>query len=357
MSRRTLVLVLTVALLGCGSDDTDGANDSSGGNASGGSGGGASGSGGSSGGSGGQTTGGAAGDIGYSPGVPPSGWTGIDQGGIDNPGGKCTGKPGEVPMKLPVTGIEYCLKAHPDCSAPGTGCPLYVTINTQGALFDRVDDPATNGKVIVTELYTETDGDGIKDKLAELPRVIAHDFPGLDRDRVYAIGWSAGAGAVRRGLCHASKKSDHSELGTTSDIYAAVVALGGCGCADDYIPLARNWHIITWNGMEDEFNGGDACEAGLRERAIISGCETSTSAWVPVQPTDPYAKNADGSTNAERLSFGACAGGDVIGYRFRDEGHVVSAKEHFDPKISGYDTVWNFLQGRTKGTNGVTGTD
>lgn len=285
---------------------------------------------------------------GYSPGVAGTGWNGIDVGGIVNSGGKCASPAGGAPMKLPTTGIEYCVKAHPDCQQAGTNCPLYITINTDGAFFSRVDDPVANGKFITVELYTETDGDGVKDKLAEMPRVIAHDYPGLDRERVFAIGWSAGAGAVTRGLCHISKKSDFSMLGTTSDIYAGWVALGGCGCSSDYIPIDGNWFGLTFNGTEDQFNGGDACEMGLRDRAFINGCADPKSSWQPILPEDPYAKNGTGSSNAERLHFGSCSGGEVVGYRGRDEGHVLSFKTHFDPKISGYDTTWNFLQGKTK---------
>lgn len=284
-------------------------------------------------------------DGGYRPGVPGTGLAGTNSG-VPNPGYACPA--GGEPFKLPGTGIPYCVRAHVDCKSAGAMCPLYVTINTQGWFFDRVADPAKNGKFITVELYTETDGLGVKDKLAETPRVIAKDYPGLDPSRIYAIGWSAGAGAVTRGLCHISKKSDFSTYGTTSDVYAAVVGVGGCGCASDYVQISGNWHVLTWNGMNDPFNGGDSCEAGLRNRAVVNGCASPSAQWQPVQKDDPYAANGDGSLNAERLSFGACARGDVIGYRFKDEAHVVSAKVHFNPKISAPDTVWAFLQGRRK---------
>ncbi len=284
---------------------------------------------------------------GYSPGVPGTGWNGTDQGGVPDPGGQCTSN-GGTPMKLPITGIGYCVKAHPDCTQAGADCPLYVTINTDGAFFGRVDDPATNGKFITVELYTETDGTGVKDKLAEIPRVIAHDYPGLDRERVFAVGWSAGAGAVTRGLCHISKKSDFSTIGTTSDIYAGWAALGGCGCASDYLPIEGNWHGVTFNGMEDPFNGGDSCEKGQRDRAYVNGCADPKTPWSPLAPDDTYAQNGDGSANAEVIHFEGCEAGEVAAYRGKDEGHVVSFKTHFDPKISGYDTVWRFLQGKRK---------
>jgi poly(3-hydroxybutyrate) depolymerase len=285
---------------------------------------------------------------GFRPEVTPSGWGEPSAGGLANEGGRCEDSPGAIPRKLPVTGVEYCVKAHPTCATEGAGCPLIVTINTAGALFSRVDGQGPDARAIVVELYVETDGDKIKDKLAELPRVIAQDYPGLDRSRVHAVGWSAGAGAVGRGLCHISKKSDFSSLGTTSDLYASVIALGGCGCASDYIQLAGNWHVMTFNGMEDPFNGGDSCEAGLRKRAAVNGCERPDAAWAPLLPSDPHAANGDGSSNAEVLDFGACKHGDVRGYRGKGEGHVVSFKKNFDPKISGYDTVWSFLQGKTK---------
>jgi hypothetical protein len=293
---------------------------------------------------GGARGGATGGDAGFR---PDTAATGLEAGtaGIPNPGGKCVA--GGTPMKLPGTGVGYCVKASPSCATAGARCPLYVTINTNGWYFARVDD-AANGPLITVELYTETDGTGVKDKMAELPRVIAKDWPGLDPSRIYAIGWSAGSGAVSRGLCHVSKRSDFSSYGTTSDVYAAVVGVGGCGCANDYAPLSGNWHAITWNGMLDQFNGGDSCEAGLRKRAAVNGCANAAVSWEPVGRDDRYARNGDGSRNAEKLDFGPCTKGDVIGYRFADEGHVVSAKKHFDPKISAADTVWNFLQGKSK---------
>ena len=332
--RFTGVFLATALLAGCGGDGSDGSDGGDGGD----------GDGNGNGSSTPWTT-----PEGFSPEVSPTGWNGTDQGGVPSPGGRCPADKGGAPMTLPITGIEYCVKAAPACADDGAGCPLYITINTEGAFFARADDPATNGAFITVELYTETDGDGIKDKLAELPRVIAHDYPGLDRERVFAIGWSAGAGAVTRGLCHLSKKSDFSEIGTTSDIYAGWAALGGCGCSNDYLPLAGSWHGITFNRTEDQFNGGDACEAGLRDRAWANGCaDPGAARWSPLPPDDPYAKNGDGSTNAERLVFPGCGAGEVVGYRGRDEGHVLSFKEHFDPKISGYDTVWNYFQDKSK---------
>ena len=106
-----------------------------------------------------------------------------------------------------------------------------MSVTVTPAMIKELRERTAAGLMDCKKALVETDGDQIKDKLAELPRVIDHDYSGLDRDRIYAIGWSAGAGAVGRGLCHISKKSDFSALGTTSDIYAAVVAMGGCGAA------------------------------------------------------------------------------------------------------------------------------
>ncbi len=136
--------------------------------------------------------------------------------------------------------------------------------------------------------------------------------------------------------------------GTTSDIYAAVLALGGCGCNNDYVQLAGNWHVLTFNGRDDPFGGGDACEAGLRERAAVNGCSALDATWQPLPADHPYVENGDGSDDAEVLDFGSCAWGQVVGVRGRDEEHVVSFKKRFDPKISGYDSVWNFPQGKRK---------
>lgn len=354
------LVVVMGALVACGEDTAEVLSPEASGGAGGGGGSNAAGTGGKPGGAGGSASGGASGSGGVAPGPGPgegfkpavnaSGWGDTGVKGVPNPGGKCT-KNGGTPMKLPGTGVEYCLKASDACLQAGASCPLYVSLNLDGAFFPYLDD-AANGPAISAELYCEMDGDLIKDKMAELPRVIAADFPGLDRERIYAIGWSAGAGGVGRSLCHVSKKSDFSPYGTTSDLYAAVIGLGGCGCTNDYVQLAGSWHVATWNGAVDQFNGGDACEAGLRKRAAVNGCSALDAAWKPVAPDDPYAKNGDGSANAERLDFGTCQFGGVTGYRFKDEGHVLSAKKYFDPKISGVDTVWRFLQGRTKSNGG-----
>lgn len=299
---------------------------------------------------------GSDGSTGSDPGAVGTGWQSAGGAGSGSDGAAGSGADGltensrDCPegatgYTLPQSGVEYCLAASDACQNADAACPLLVTFNTNGAYFDRVSD---SEPLLVAELHGPSDGQDVKDQYAELPRVLSRAYPGLDKARVFAVGWSTGAGAANRGLCHLSKKSDFSDYGSTSDVYAGVLALGGCGCANDYLQIEGNYHIFTFNGSDDIFNGGDSCEEGLRERAAVNECEDLDATWQPVRPGDPYAKNGDGSANAERLHFGECKKGEVVGYRGAGEGHVLSFKKNFDPKISGYDTAWNFIRGKMK---------
>ena len=272
-------------------------------------------------------------------------------------GGGC-GELDGTSMKLPGTGNEYCVKAHPDCLDAKASCPLYITLNTNGAYFDRVDDASANGTFITVESRQTFDGKGVKDPLAELPRVLAVDYPGLDAQRIYLVGWSAGAGGVARGMCQASKDFDKSTYGTTSDVYAAIATLGGCPkCGDDFKPIAGKWHVFATNGLDDQF-GGQGCADSLLRFAKANGCSDLGASWCAVPPGDEHVAAAPGKASvAEKISFGTCPGGDVVGYRFGGEGHVVSYKKNFDPKVRAYDMVWEFLQGRTKGDGGKEGSE
>ncbi len=284
----------------------------------------------------GEGDGGAAAD--GAPALPADG-----QGGVVG-GDACGDIAQGTSMRLPGTGVGYCLGAHPDCAQAGADCPLYVTSNTAGAYFDRLAEQP----LIVALSTGARDGDGVKDWVAELPRVVARDWPGLDPGRIYMVGWSAGAGAVFRGQCQAAKGYDESTFGTTSDIYAAIATLGGCpNCSEGFAQRAGNFHVFATNGRDDQF-GGDGCEARLRQRATVNRCARLDAAWTPVAPDDAWVADAPGTAVAEKLDFRPCPDGDVVGYRFADEGHVVSYRTHFDPRIRAYDLVWAFLQGKTK---------
>lgn len=269
--------------------------------------------------------------------------------------GQCEGTAGTVRGTLAGTGSEYCVAAHPACTTAQARCPLVVTANTAGRYFSKVTEPEQWGPLVVVESYGPSDGLAVKDTLAELPRVLMEDYPGIDPEQIFMVGWSAGAGALSRGLCHLGKGADESSYGTTSDLYAAIAVLGGCpSCSEQFAPLAANWHVFATNGIDDQF-GGQGCEDSLRSMAQTNGCDRAEEAsWRNVEPGDPYVPDADGSAAAQLISFGQCPGGDVLGYRFADEGHVVSYKENFDPKVSAYGMVWSFLQGRRK-QGGVTG--
>lgn len=156
-------------------------------------------------------------------------------------------------------------------------------------------------------------------------------------------------------MCQRAKGYDESDYGTTSDVYAAIATLGGCpDCSEGFEPISGKWHVFATNGRDDQF-GGDGCLDRLQQLAATNGCAAPTAGWCPVAPTDRWVSGATGSAVAEKVTFGDCPGGDVVGYRFQDEGHVVSYGEHFDPKVRAYDLVWEFLRGRTKGDDTAAG--
>lgn len=253
---------------------------------------------------------------------------------------------GGVRRTLPGSGSDYCLRAHPSCTNPDASCALYITLNTGGAYFGRLDDSDVEPFVTV-ESYQAFDGDDVKDPLAELPRILPDEVPGIDPERIYLIGWSAGAGAVFRGMCQRAKRYDESPYGTTSDIYAAIATLGGCpACSEGFEPISGHWHVFATNGRDDMF-GGDGCYERLSTLARTNGCANPEASWCAVASGDALVPSAPGDERVERVSFGSCARGDVEGYRFADEAHVVRYRTHVD-SVRAYDLVWDWLQGRRK---------
>ncbi len=304
-----------------------------------------------------SSTGGQPSGIGSGPGNGGSGQSPIPQ----DPNSDCV-KAGGLQNKLPGSGQSYCLKAHPDCSVAGAACPLYVTLNMGQAYFELVSDPMLPyGKIMVAQLEHFCDCAELKDSQAELPRVIRQTFPGHDPNRVYAIGWSAGAGGIARGQCIGAKFMwDTSKYGKTSDTYAAVALIGGYpGCAPDFKPSAPNYHVVAISGMSDIFggsnNGDTSAEEALRRLATVNGCSQTTGTWCSVQSGDKYVPRADGSDKVQKITFGECSGGDVVGYRFKDEAHTPSFKKYFDPKVSGFLLAMDYVRGRTKDGSGVRG--
>lgn len=307
--------------------------------------------GGSSGTVGGAGGGGSAGTAGSTPNAGGgSGFGGSAGASLPVTGGTCA-RPGGERRKLPGTGVEYCVRAAPSCKTAAGKCPLYVTLNSGEAYFDWVADEKTYGTFITVELYQSFDGNDVKDPQAELPRVIAVDYPGLDRERIYIIGFSAGTGGITRGECHYAKMTDKSKYGTTSDIYAALVGMGGClSCPEDYKPLDGKWHIYMSNGATDSLGGADSCLSILQQRARINGCANPTATWQQAEVADLAGARPRDPANvrAEKVVFTGCTGGDVIGFRYADEGHVPTYMKYFDPRANAYDIAWKFLQGKTK---------
>jgi poly(3-hydroxybutyrate) depolymerase len=270
-----------------------------------------------------------------SPGESLAGNSGQGAGGGDVPNADCS--------DLTHTKVRYCTRASPSCRTAGAGCPLFVVHNTD-APFQWVDD-ASRGPVVVTKGNGVTDGNAVRHWVGELPLTVMRDYPGIDPKRVFFIGWSAGAGAAYRGMCHASKGNGISAFGNNAEIYAGMVTLGGCpACSESWSPVGR-MHTLAINGANDQF-ASDGCEKALRLMAADHGC-TAAPAWANVAPNDPLLPGK-GSDVATKLDFGECSGGAVAGYRFRDEGHVLSFKKHFEPKVSAIEMTWRFLQGKRK---------
>jgi len=148
---------------------------------------------------------------------------------------------------------------------------LLVTSGTSRAFLNRVDDGERWGPTVVALGYGPTDGDAVKDWVAELPRVLMADLPGISRERILFAGFSSGAGAGFRGQCQSSKGYDESTYGTTSDLYAGVAAYGGCvACSGSFRQLAGNFHVLTINGWNDQV-AGDGCECRGRIPASTHG--------------------------------------------------------------------------------------
>jgi hypothetical protein len=262
--------------------------------------------------------------------------------GLPGPRESCYGLPGENRL-LPRTMVRYCVGAHADCKAPGAGCPLYVTLNTTGAYFGRLRDPARWGKFITVELRMT--GDDPPDALAELPRVIARDFPGLDETRIYAMGASGGAYHIRRSVC--LRTGDRSPLGTLSDVFAGLGFVIMCPlCDDGFAPRAGSLHVIAINGAEDTVTRG-ACEAELEKLASTWQCGDAGGTWCNAQADDGLVPG-DGTDKVRKLTFGACRRGDLVGYTFRDEGHATVYAKNFTPPVRAYDMAWEFFRTRRK---------
>lgn len=245
---------------------------------------------------------------------------------------------------LPTTQVKVCTRASTACKTKGGTCPLFVIHNTNGP-FDWID---TKGSMVVSRSYGTSDGDAVRHWMAEVASVSMASFPGIDPKRVFFVGWSAGAGAAYRGLCHMSKGGGISFLGPNVDIYAGVVATGGCVSCSEKWTHNSILHTLAINGENDNF-AGDGCEAALRRMAQVNGCPGATSLdWKNVEAGDPLMSSGAGTDSARKLDFGTCPKGAVAGYRFKGEGHVLSFDKHLKPEVKAMEMVWAFLKDRRK---------
>jgi len=258
-----------------------------------------------------------------------------------------------------VTLASVCIKFHEDCLTEGTNCPLYITLNTNYIYFGKVDD---NNKIIVVEAEWDWTSDSlyglgspIKNAFAALPRAIAASFPGLDKTRVYLVGWSAAAAGISRGLMETFRGIDQSPYGGTSNIYAAVAAIGACITANDAKVWGRQtetqqlcgqFHVFNTVGQNDTTYTRDECLTALQDLAVTNKCSRVNSGWCLAKPNDPYAPHA-AEDQVRYIDFGTCPGGDVRGYSFVGQKKVTSYT-NTNPDTDAYDVVWSWLQNRQK---------
>lgn len=260
--------------------------------------------------------------------------SGDGAGGGDVDGADCA--------DLEHTKVRYCTRATSDCKTAGAGCMLVVVHNT--------DDPMkwvdAYGSLVVVKGNGVTDGTAVKHWMGELPLTVMRDYPGIDSKKVFFVGWSHGAGAAYRGMCHKSKGNGISAFGNNAEIYAGMVTLGGCpACTDSWAPSGK-MHTLAINGIEDQF-GSQGCQKQLVFMAQDNQCSGASSAtWKNVEANDPLMAG-DGTSKAEKLDYGQCSNGDVAGYRFSGEGHTMSF-DKFTPAVKGLDMAWKFLQGKSK---------
>jgi hypothetical protein len=254
----------------------------------------------------------------------------------------------------PGTGAVYCLVPNEACKDPAAKCPLILTSNWEEAFLRQASHPEVYGNMLLASVDTGPSHDFWPDVWAEIPGAIAADYPGVDPDRVFALGMSLGTDRVGRMLLG---DGDTSAYGRITDIYAGLIFVAGCPEAHE--EGSPDVAMLILSGTEDFAAGTDGlCKDRPRTFARARGCANPEATWLNAPTDDPWlpAGAPDGSSSAQVMLFGECEGAELFHYRFKDEEHVVSYSKHFDPKVRSTDVAWNWLQGRRRtGAGGVTG--
>ncbi|MEM7609199.1 MAG: hypothetical protein AAF411_27940 [Myxococcota bacterium] len=115
---------------------------------------------------------------------------------------------------------------------------------------------------------------------------------------------------------------------------------------------SRRWRALgKGRGRATHLKGGSS-KAPRRKpepNENRNACEDAPDAsWTNVEADDPFVVGGDGTDIAQRAFFGRCEGGDVLGYRFRDEGHDADYEQHFEPDVRAIHIAWDFFMGRQR---------
>ncbi|MDX2021936.1 MAG: hypothetical protein SF187_16985 [Deltaproteobacteria bacterium] len=234
---------------------------------------------------------------------------------------------------LTNSGLGYCVRAHEACQKPSAGCFAVITFNMgpkglSQTIGNRTRRPDLFGRFVAVGGGTSAN----TAQMIELPGALRKEFPGIDAKRIYVLGNSAGNGAISNMLKDPAAHTQYA---------AATVIAGGIRVPDSYRG-SKNLHVLFANGKKDVEE-----PPGLRDIAERNGCSDALVAtWNSAASNDAYVRG-DCSDIVERITFANCQFGQVLAYRFKDEGHEARYARHFDPEVRPMRMGFDFYMGRT----------